>query len=270
MTTLNTRQTFALVALFVVTSLAFIQLDNRRALDPVKDGLYAVVSPIVDAFDRVGDGPTGPSALERELAAVKAERDQLAAENVRLAGEVKEVDQLRLQAQLKKDHPSWQVLSARVRSPDPSNLQKFFIVDKGSADGVEPGMAVVAQGPNYVGQVTEVEERSAKVTLIVDATQTVGARLASGPDGIVFGMWQNGGRLEMRYLERDAKPEPGELVVTSDNGATRTTGVPGDLIVGQVERVEQDRQQDMQIVPILPRVDFDALQVVTIIKTDAP
>ena len=36
-TTLSVRQTVALVALFVVTSLTFIQLDNRRALDPFKD-----------------------------------------------------------------------------------------------------------------------------------------------------------------------------------------------------------------------------------------
>jgi preprotein translocase subunit SecG len=35
LTTLNTRQTLFLVFLFVVTSLAFIQLDSRRALDPV-------------------------------------------------------------------------------------------------------------------------------------------------------------------------------------------------------------------------------------------
>jgi rod shape-determining protein MreC len=172
MTTLSTRQTFALVALFVATSLAFIQLDNRRALDPIKDGLYAVVAPAVDAFDRVGGGgPAGDTPLERELAAVKAERDQLAADNARLRDEVREVDQLRMQAQLKKDHPSWEMLSAHVRSPDPSNFQKFLIVNKGSADGVNEGMAVVAQGLNYVGQVTEVAEHSAQVMLMSSAAK---------------------------------------------------------------------------------------------------
>ena len=39
MTTLSTRQTIALVVLFVVTSLTFIQLDNRRALEPIKAAL---------------------------------------------------------------------------------------------------------------------------------------------------------------------------------------------------------------------------------------
>ena len=45
------------------------------------------------------------------------------------------------------------MLQARVQTPDPTNQQKFLTIDKGSKNGVEVGMAVVAQGPNYIGQV---------------------------------------------------------------------------------------------------------------------
>jgi len=269
-TTFSTRQTFALIALFVATSLAFIQLDNREALEPVKDSLNAVVAPAADAFGRL-DGVGGPddgSALERELAALKAERDRLLVDNARLEQENRAVEQYRQQAQLQEEHPTWKRLQARVRSTDPTNFQKAFVLDKGSDDGVAVGMAVVAGGSNYIGQVTEVQAESAKVMLVIDSTQTVGARLNSGPDGVVFGMWQNRGRLELRYLERDAKPQLDELVLTADNEASRTASVPGGLIVGKVERVEQNRQGDLQTVPILPLVDFEQLQVVTIVLTD--
>ncbi len=270
MTTLSTRQTFALVILFVITCLAFIQLDNRSALDPVKEGLYAVVSPVVDAFDRVGGNASGSSGPERELMVVKAERDQLAAANAKLREDVREVDQLRQQAKLQLDNPQWKMLQARVRASDPTNLQKFVTIDRGTKDGVAVGMAVVAQGQDYVGQVTDVQEHSAHVMLIVDATQTVGARLDSGADGVIFGMWQNGGRLEMRYLERDVKPAPGELVLTTDSADLRTARVPGGLIVGKVGSSSiQNRQGDLQTVSVLPLVDFDKLQVVTVVLTDA-
>ena len=74
MTTLNTRQTLFLVVLFVVTSLAFIQLDSRRALDPVKDAMRAVVGPVVT---QVGNfGRRGDVAMEREISAVKAEPER--------------------------------------------------------------------------------------------------------------------------------------------------------------------------------------------------
>lgn len=269
MSTLNTRQTIALVVLFVATSLAFIQLDNRRALDPVKDGLYGVLSPAVDAMDRVGQGSDGDSDLERELIALRAEKDRLVADNARLKAEGREIDELRLQAKLQKDRPTWKTVQARVNFRDPSNQQKFFQINKGSADGLATGMAVVAQGENYVGQITEVQEHAAKVMLVVDASQTVGARLDAGPEGVIFGVWNNQGRLELRYLERTAQPQPGEYVFTTDNASLRTTGVPGGLIVGRVgPNIEQSRQDDLQNVPVLPQIDFEKLQVVTVLVTD--
>ena len=270
MTTLNTRQTFALVALFVVTSLAFIQLDNRRALDPIKDAMYTVVSPAVNAFGRVGrGGGSGNPALGRELAAVKAERDQLAAENARLRADVREVEQLRLQAKLQQDRPTWKMLQARVLGSDPTGQHLFLTIDKGREDGIEVGLAVVAQGPNYIGQVTEVEERTARVMLVIDASQTVGARLDSGPNGVIYGLSRRGGWLELRYVSPDTQPAPGELVLTTENAALRTAGVPGGLIVGRVDKlISSDQQADSQTVHVIPLVNFDTLQVVTVVLTD--
>lgn len=267
MTTLTTRQTFALVVLFVVTSLGFIQLDSRRALDPVKDGLSAAVAPAVETLSRVSPGRGDDSALERELAVVKAERDQLAAENAELKAQNREIDELRLQAGLKLEKPSWKMLPARVLAADPSDQELFITINKGSRDGVEEGLAVVARGQNYIGQVTEVWDRSARVTLAIDLSSAVGARLDSGPDGVVYGMWMRGGRLEMRYLNRDARPQPGEHVVTADNEAISTARVPGGLIIGRVgDQITQDG--DSQTALVIPLIDYEALEVVTVVLAD--
>lgn len=267
MTTLNTRQTIFLVALFVVTSLVFIQLDSRRALDPVKDATRGVLAPIVAQVGQVG--ARGDAELEREIVAVKAERDQLAAENAQLKAAVREVEQLRLQAKLQQDRPTWKMLQARVQAPDPTNQQKFLTIDKGAKNGVEVGMAVVAQGPNYIGQVTEVWEDSSRVMLIIDVSQRVGARLESGGDGVVFGVWQNGGRLELRFLDRDSAPQPGELVLTTDSAALRTARVPGGLIVGRVGDAPPNATKgDTQNVPVIPLVAFERLEVITVVLTD--
>lgn len=267
MTTLNTRQTIFLVALFVVTSLAFIQLDSRRALDPVKDAMRGAVAPIVAQVSQAG--ARGDVELEREIVAVKAERDQLAAENAQLKAAVREVEQLRLQAKLQQDRPTWKMLQARVQAPDPTNQQKFLTIDKGARNGVEVGMAVVAQGPNYIGQVTEVWEDSSRVMLIIDVSQRVGARLEGGGDGVVFGVWQNGGRLELRFLDRDSDPQPGELVMTTDSAALRTARVPGGLIVGRVGDAPPDAAKgDTKTIPVIPLVAFEKLEVITVVLTD--
>ena len=96
-----------------------------------------------------------------------------------------------------------------------------------------------------------------------------GARLESGGDGVVFGDWQNGGRVELRYLDRDAEPLAGELVLTTDSPALRTTRVPGGLIVGRVGDTPPNAAKgDTQTVPVIPLVAFERLEVVTVVLTD--
>jgi rod shape-determining protein MreC len=268
-TALSTRQTIGLVVLFVVTSLTFIQLDSRRALDPIKAALEAVISPIARTVDNAAsDGSASP--LERELAVVKAERDRALAENAELKAGQREMEQLRLQAKLQQDRPTWKMLQARVVGSDPTGQQLFMTIDKGARDGIEEGMAVVAQGPNYIGQVTQVWERTAKVMLIIDVAQTVGARLDSGPDGVVYGLSRRGGWLELRHLDRDATVDQGELVLTNDSPALRTAQVPGGLIIGRVDNTQivRDAQADSQIVQVIPLVNYEKLQVVTVVLTD--
>lgn len=269
MTTLSARQTMALVALFVATSLTFIQLDNRQALDPIKNGLQAVVSPIAATFGRFGRDTT-TTAVERELAVVKAERDRALAQLAAANAGLREMDQLRLQAKLQTDHPTWTMRQARVQGADPTGQQLFLTIDKGTRDDVETGMAVVAQGENYIGQVTEVSERTARVMLVIDASQTVGARLDGGADGVVYGLSRRRGWLQLRHLDRDAEVQPGELVVTNDRGDLRTAQVPGGLIVGRVDdsEITRDPQADTLTVGVTPLVDYEQLQVVTVVVTD--
>ena len=269
MTTLSVRQTMALVAVFVLTSLTFIQLDNRQALAPIKDGLQAAIAPVAATFGRFGR-ERATSDLEQRLAVVLAERDQALADLAEARAGLREVDQLRLQARLQTEKPSWRMLQARVQGADPTGQQLFLTIDRGSRDGVESGMAVVAQGPNYIGQVTEVSERSAKVMLVIDVSQTVGARLEGGADGVVYGLSRRGGWLQLRHLDRDAEVQPDELVLTNDSGDLRTARVPGGLVIGRVDesKITRDPQADTLTVDILPLVDYEQLQVVTVVLTD--
>jgi len=268
-TTLSNRQTIALVVLFVATSLGFIQLDGRRALDPIKDGLQSIVAPAAASLSSVAPGRGDGSALERELAVVKAERDQYAAENAELKAQVREIDELRMQAKLKQDRPTWRVVPARVVASDPTGQELFVTIDKGRRDNVEAGMAVTARGANFIGVVTEVGERTARVTLLIDRTQAVAAKLESGSDGIVYGMSRIGSWLQMRHLSPDARIVRGESVVTADNPAISTAGVPGGLLIGRVDKeIEAEGQGDTRTVEVVPLIDYEQLEVVTVIQSD--
>jgi rod shape-determining protein MreC len=281
--TLTVRQTCFLVALFVATSVTFITLDGRRTFEPVKTGLYDLIQPITAGIAGLADGVGGESDLERELAQARRERDGLQAEVVRLQGLEAENEQLRAQLGVAGEHPEWETVNANVLAADPASQQKFVTIDRGSRDGIRMGMAVVAPNPAIeggdgpataflVGLVTVVSETSARVTLVIDDSFSVGAELSeSSAAGTLYGAWGQGGRCELRNVDAGVAVEEGQWVVTS-GGATKTGGVPEGLIIGQVSgAAEGDRQGQQVSIPVLPYVAFDGLRVVTVIRTaDAP
>lgn len=270
MSTIGIRQTILLVILFIVVAVGLIALDNGGALDPLRSGLRGAVDPAVSWIDRVTDRGGDPTPLEVQLAQVTKERDAALAENAQLIANQDQVAQLQKVLGVQDAHPEWTLVTAKVVNPDPSGLQKLVTIDKGKADGIDVGMAVV--DPNYlVGYVTEVEEHSARITLVIDNTFSVGAKLQDHPkgDGIVYGMWQSGGRVEMRYVDRDITPKKDEVVVTSDAGDSQTSQIPPALIIGKVTGESSiDNQGDSQTIQILPAADFDNLSIVVVITGD--
>jgi rod shape-determining protein MreC len=262
LSTIGIRQTILLVILFIVAAVALVALDNSSALSPLRSGLRSAVDPAVSWIDRVTDRGGGETPLEVQLAQVTKERDELAAENARLKAEQASVAQLQDVLGVQEAHQDWNLLVANVINPDPSGLQKLVTIDKGSADGIEVGMAVV--DPNYlVGYITEVDEHTSRVTLAIDATFSVGAELQeSQGEGIAYGQWQNGGRIEMRHVSRDVVPVDGETVVTSND----TARIPPAIIIGKVTGEPSiDNQSDSQTIQILPAADFDNLSIVAVI-----
>jgi rod shape-determining protein MreC len=256
--------------IFVLTSIGFIALDNRQALDPVKTGVHDLIVPVTDLFNDVSNGSGNQTDLQKQYDELQAKYDALTAEYTKLVVNAQEIDQLRAMLNLQQSQPNLTFVPARVSYLDPPILQKFIIIDKGSADGIKKGMAVT--DPNfYVGLVVEVDEHSSRVALAIDATQSVGAELlTSGGVGIAWGMWQKGGRIELRHVPRSITAIEGEYVVTACASEARTPNVPCSLVIGIVNGpAVQDNQSDTQIIPVLPAVDFDNLSVVAVIVANA-
>jgi rod shape-determining protein MreC len=267
--TIGIRQTILLVILFVVVAVGLIALDNGGALDPLRSGLRGTVDPAVSWIDRVTDRNDNQTPIEVQLAQVTKERDELMAENAQLKAQMDSVAKLQDVLGVQDAHPEWELVVAKVINPDPSGLQKLVTIDKGKADGLQVGMAVI--DPDYlVGFVSEVEEHSARVTLVIDATFQVGAKLLDTKgEGIAYGMWQYGGRVEMRYVDRDITPEKDEVVVTSDESDSQTAQIPPAIIIGKVTgEPEIDNQSDSQTIQVLPAADFDNLSIVAVIVSD--
>lgn len=262
------RQIIGLVAALISLSLVLILLDSRDMLDPVKGAAGDAISPVSGYFNDLGerisdDGPSD-SELAQELAEVSAERDQLLAENAELTELVAEVQELREQLGFQESRPELETVTASVLARDPESLEKFLIIDRGSDDGLGVGMAVVS--PNFlVGQIVEVDPNRARVRLVVDNTFQTGARLQnSRAAGILYGEWQSGGLAELRHIPLDTEIVQDELVVTSG----RTSGIPEGLVIGRILELDRDSLGNEIAISVLPLVDYDSLNTVTVILGD--
>ncbi len=266
MTTISYRRTLTLAVAFVLVSAFLIVMDRRSAIEPVRDGLSSVVSPVARGFMTLAHGPGYKTELEKELDRVQDELDATRAENANLKAMVAEYELLDEEKRVEADRPDLNYVSATVIGQDPTLNQKFIVINKGSDDGIEVGMAVT--DPDYfVGQVVEVNSATSKVMLIIDTSASVGAQLMdSGADGIVVGLWQKGKRLELQNVDRDATVKEGDVVVTSGSVSTETRGVPPNIIIGTVfgDPIPTQRTNEVTY-QVRPQVNFESLDTVWVV-----
>lgn len=120
------------------------------------------------------------------------------------------------------------VVTARLRAQS-----RVILVDRGSADGVRPDMAVIAWG-GAVGRVVGVERGFARVRLLSDPNSGAsGVIVRSRAEGMVVG--RGGEPMEMIYVPKYADVVVGDRVVSSglDGVFPRGFGLGRVTVVGE-------------------------------------
>lgn len=190
--------------------------------------------------------------------------DALIIENNTLTQEKYELNNLRELYQLDQEYAEYEKVGARVIGKDTGNWFNTFIIDKGSDDGIEVNMNVMA-GSGLVGIVTEVGANWAKVTSIIDDSSNVsGMILATGDKLMVTGdlelMSQNIIRFS-KLIDSAEKVNEGDKVVTSN---ISDKYLPG-LLIGYITSMDSDANNLTHSGTITPAVDFEHIDEVLVI-----
>lgn len=268
---LTRGQIATLVGLFILTALVLLMLDRGNRLGPLKGPLERPLLALSERFTSIGEGVRNIGNRFGNTAELEAENERLTAEINRLKAyeaqviELKrENDQLRAQANFAVQYPQFQSVPARVIGRDPTLNEKVLVIDRGSNDGLRKGMPVVS--PDFlVGLITEVSPNRAKVRLIIDQDMQIGVLLQDERGaGILYGRWQQGGRLTVRHINRDVNVQPNAKIITSG----LTAGVPKGLLVGFVTTSRKDELGDTLQAEVVPYVYFDGLESVSVVLTN--
>jgi len=254
-----------LLSLYILTAAARGQLKN----DPIGPMLLWIMRPlqiaaqstmnwiqdIQDSYSMLTGYKSENEKLRKRIQQLEIERNQL------LEAEATN-QRLQQLLEFRSRLPSGSV-TASVIADSASSWFKSCLLDKGSADGVRKGMAVVTP-LGVVGQVVAVTGRTAKVLLLTDANSGVDVLVQrTRARGIVSGSLDNGTTL--KYVKRSEDIQEGDRLVTSG-----LDGIfPKGIMVGTVIKVRKQTLGLFQYIEIMPAVSLTRTEEVLIVRADA-
>ena len=256
---------------FLCISAILLTFTQVVSVSPLREAASRVIVPFQNGINQIGTWMSGK--LEgfqnvEELAAQNKELEQrvaeLTEENTRLAQNQEELARLQELYQLDQSYSEYDKVAAQVISKDPGNWYDTFVINKGSADGIEKDMNVIANG-GLVGLVAEVETNCATVRSIIDDSSSVSAMTASTSDTcIVSGdlRLMDEGKLAFSQMSTENAVAVGEQIVTSNISDKYLRGI----LIGYVSEVTEDSNHLTNTGYITPAVDFKHIQEVLVIK----
>ena len=268
---MNRRANLIAIGIFLValTGVFILSPRNRQRL---QSAFLGIISPFLKKGSEYDSrwrnykaGLKKLDELEAENQRLKVDNDQLRAENQALRGF--EAESIRLKAAIGYQRTSpFALVPARVIGRSPSNWWSTVVIDKGSEDRVEPGMAVVTPG-GLVGKIANLSEHSATVLLVSDENCKIAGSVEGTKEQGIVRVEVRGQRMSnsiqptmtLNFLSRFAPLRPGQKVLTSGAGSV----YPPGILVGQIVEFKS-RELDGQAV-IEPSVDIAGLADVFII-----
>lgn len=238
---------------------------------PIRSVVSAVVVPLQKGMNNLGLWTYDKAETMKELNDVieqnkelQSRVDSLVEENNQLKQDSYELERLRDLYELDEKYPGYTKVGARVIGKGSDNWFNSFTIDKGSNDGIEVDMNVIAGG-GLVGIVTDVGNNYAIVHSIIDDSSKVsGMLIDTGDNCIVSGdiKLMDSGLLRVEYFKKDVVIRDGDKIVTSNISDNYLEGI----LIGYVKDVEMDSNNLTQSGYLVPVVDFAHLQEVLVIK----
>lgn len=239
---------------FCFLAIAFLVLDARtELLRPLRQQFLSFSTPLywlTSLPGRVaewgGDTVVSRESLLMENAALRTENFVLQQRLQQMAGLIAENSRLTelLNSSLSIEA---EVLIARLMGASSDPRRQEMMLDKGSADEVYVGQAVL-DADGLVGQVIEVASHSCRVMMIVDSSSAVpvqvlrnGTRFIAEGTGLLDSMY-------LRHVPATADIVAGDVLVSSG----LDQHYPANYPVAKVAAIEKDPGQPFLVVRVTP------------------
>lgn len=268
---LKTKHLITMMTILCI-GLIVLSLSSRFSFAPVRSALGYVVVPFQNGINQVGTwmsdqkkGFQSMKSLAEENEKLKEQVDELKVKNSNLVQDQEEAERLRALYNLDQEYSEYEKIGAQVIGKDAGNWYSTFIINRGSEDGVETDMNVIADG-GLVGIVTGTGAHWATVRSIIDDSSNVSASVTSiSQNCMVTGdleMMDEGKIRFIQLTDKENQVQEGDKVVTSSVSNKFLKGI----LIGYISEVQDDSNNLTKNGTIIPAVDFSDIQEVLVIK----
>lgn len=253
-------------------------LHYSGLLNPVESFLVQGLKPVFRFFYSFSSGISqayldqiAKIDLAAELKRTRETINQLTAENAELKFLKEENLTLRKQlnflAKSGERYLMANIISRGELTGDTAD-SRSVVIDKGSRDGLFPGLAVVSfVGPGnssqgiIIGKIVKVKDNLAEIYLVTNKNCKLAAAILGEKktSGIVSG--ELGLTIKMEFIPQTENIRAGDLAATSG----LEQNIPRGLVIGRVTKVVKENNQVWQSAVIEPQINLDSLSIISIL-----
>src|SRR5450432_376431 len=237
---LNRYRNITLLLLVILAQLVLlaVQVKNDQDVQLIRVWTVTAVTPVARIIEGLRGGSTGflhnyilLHDTNQENQRLRSELDRTKMENVFLKNELNTADRAKA-LQVFQQHTPSKTVAATIIATGAGSNSKVVFVDRGTASGVQRGMAVVTPD-GIVGKVIAAYPMSSAVQLITDADFAAGVvSQKNRAPGTLKGQGTPICRVD--YVPFEEKIEPGDMLYTSGSDRIFPRGFP----VGVVKAVQ--------------------------------
>jgi rod shape-determining protein MreC len=250
-----------LLSIYILNAAARGQLKNEplsavlmwilRPLQIASQGTANWVKGFQENYDTLAGFRSENERLRKRIQSLEIERQRLLEAEATNRG-LKQLLDFR-------SHLTGAAITATIIANSATSWFQSCTIDKGSADGVQKGMAVVTP-LGVVGQVVSATARTAKVLLLTDPNSGIDVLVQrTRSRGIVSGSLENG--TVLKYVKRSEDIQAGDRLITSG-----LDGVfPKGMMVGAVIAVRKQHLGLFQFIEVLPSVQSARVEEVFVV-----
>lgn len=246
--------------IFVSVGISFGPFRSRIAEITIHSTAFAA-----EAFSNIGRGFANNFSFITSISNLKQQNEELATQIRNLEVDKSRITELENENEiLKKElgfisiNKDFELIPAKIIGREPTLFFDSITIDKGNTDQVKKGSPVISNGA-LVGQVAEVFEKEARVTLITSNNSIILAMLqTSRSKGILHGGISG---LILENIIQDVAFNQDEFVVTSG-----LDGMRQGILIGKVGKIQSSSSDLFKNISVEPIADLPRLEIVFVMK----